>query len=141
MDAEAVRQLRMVLGWVFLIRGDAVWIVLAYWLDRIVSAGSYHIGWICIVSAGLYQETLVFMCWLITSLMGQMGRMDWMGHLVGQGWDGPTFAGARTGAPSLAPERERHHWLLRGSGLWKVVAGTNCVSAARTRSICVGAAK
>ena len=46
LDAEAVRQMRMGLGWVFLIRGDAGWIVLAYWLDRIVSAGSYRIGWI-----------------------------------------------------------------------------------------------
>ena len=95
----------MSLGWVFLIIGDDGWIVLAYRLDLSVSAGSY-------------QETLVFMCWLITSLMGQMGRMDWMGHLVGQGWDGPTFAGTRTGAPPLAPERERHYWLLRGGGLW-----------------------
>ena len=50
-------------------------------------------------------------------------------------------APAGTGAPPLAPEQERHHWLLRGGGLWEVVAGTNCVSDARARSICVGAAK
>ena len=67
MDAEAVRQLRMGIGWVFLIRGDAVWIVLAYWLDRIVSAGSY-------------QETLALMRWLVTGWMGQMGWTEKMGR-------------------------------------------------------------
>ena len=39
MDTEAVKQLRMGLGWVFLIRGDAGWIVLDYRLDHIVSDG------------------------------------------------------------------------------------------------------
>ena len=67
MDAEAVRQLRMGLGWVFLIRGDAGWIVLAYRMDRIVSAGSY-------------QETLALIRWLVTGWMGRMGQMDWMGR-------------------------------------------------------------
>ena len=47
MDVKAVRQLMMSLGWVFLIRGDAGWIVLAYLLDHIVSlAGLHRIGWI-----------------------------------------------------------------------------------------------
>ena len=55
MDAEAVRKLSMGIGWVFLVRGDDGWIVLAYRLDHIVLAyrldhivlaGSYHIGWI-----------------------------------------------------------------------------------------------
>ena len=46
MDAEAVRQPRMGLGWVLLIRGDDGWIVLAYRLDRIVLDGLYSIGWI-----------------------------------------------------------------------------------------------
>ena len=79
MDDEAVRQLRMGIGWVFHIRGDAGWIVLDYWLDHIVSTGSYNIGWIIsyrldrIVLAGLYQETLDFMRRLVT---GWMGRMD-----------------------------------------------------------------
>ena len=63
------------------------------------------------------------------------------GALVGRGWDGPTLAPAGTGAPPLAPEQECHHWLLRGDGLWEVVAGTNCVGAARAQIICVGAAK
>ena len=59
-----------------------------FWLDCIdLLSGSYRIGWIVlyqlyrIVSAGLYQETLAFMRWLVT---GWMGRMDWMGHW----WDG-----------------------------------------------------
>ena len=34
----------MGLGWVFLIRGDPGWVVLAYWLDHIVSA--VLAGWI-----------------------------------------------------------------------------------------------
>ena len=71
MDAETVRQLRICLGWVFLVRGDVGWIVLDYRLD-------------CIVSAGSYQETLGFMRCLVTGCMGQMGRMDWMVSW----WDG-----------------------------------------------------
>ena len=50
-------------------------------------------------------------------------------------------APAGTGAPPLAPGQERHHWLLRGGGLWEVVDGTNCVGAARARSIFVREAK
>ena len=61
--------------------------------------------------------------------------------LVGQGWYGPTLAGAGTGAPPLALEQERFHCILRGGGMWEVVAGTNCVVATRERSICVGAAR
>ena len=45
------------------------------------------------------------------------------------------------GALPLAPERERHHWILKGGRWWEAVADTNCVGAARARSICVGAAK
>ena len=73
MDAEEVRQLRMGLGWVILIRGDAGWIVLDYRLDCIVSHRivgwiiSYRLDWI--VS---YQETLAFMRWMVTSWMGRM---------------------------------------------------------------------
>ena len=57
--------------------------------------------------------------------------------LVGGGWDGQTLSGAGTGAPPWAPEQERHRWLLRGGALCEVVAGTNFVGAARTRSVCV----
>ena len=63
------------------------------------------------------------------------------GALVERGWNGPTLVPAGTGAPPLVLEKEGHHWLLRGGGMWEVVDGTNCVSAARTRSICVGEAK
>ena len=63
------------------------------------------------------------------------------GTSVGRGWDGTALAGARTGAPPLAPEREHHHWLLRGGGLWGEVAGTNGFGAARAHNICVRKAK
>ena len=63
------------------------------------------------------------------------------GALVGRGWDGWTLAGARTGAPPWTSEQELHRWILRGDGLYEVVAGTNCVGAARTQSICVVEAK
>ena len=52
------------------------------WLDFIgLSAGSYRIVWIVsywldrIVSAGSYQETLAFMKCLVT---GWMGQTNWM---------------------------------------------------------------
>ena len=61
--------------------------------------------------------------------------------LVVRGWDGLKLAPAGTGAPPLEPEQECHHWLLGGSGLWEVLAGTDCVGAERTQSICVVAAK
>ena len=49
------------------------------------------------------------------------------------------LAGVGMGAPALALEQKRQHWLLRSGGRWEAVAGTNCVGAARARSICVGA--
>ena len=68
--------------------------------------------------------------------------MDWMGRRWdGGGMKGPTLAGAGTVAPPLAPEREHHHWLLRGGGRWETVAGSNSVGAARDQSISFGAAK
>ena len=76
----------MGLGWVFLIRGESGWILLAYLLDHIVSAGSYRISWIVlyrldhIMLARSYQETMAFMRWLVTGCMGRIGRMDWMGR-------------------------------------------------------------
>ena len=54
------------------------------------------------------------------------------GALAGWGWDGQTLAPAGLGAPPWALKKERHRWLLRGGALYEVVAGTNCVGAART---------
>ena len=51
------------------------------------------------------------------------------GSLVGQGWDGQTLEGAGTGSPPCAPEQEHHYWILRGSALCEVLAGTNFVGA------------
>ena len=118
MDAEAVMQLRMGLGWVFLIRGDAVWIVLSYWLDCIILAGSYCIVWI--VSYRLYC-----MSWVVSGntvfyalagywMDGTYGMDGLDGTLVGRGWYEPTLAGAGMGVPPLALEREIHHQILRG---------------------------
>ena len=101
------------------------------WLDRIVSAGFDRI-----ISAGSGNTGFYA---LAGYWMDGTDGMD--GALVVRGWDGPTLAPAGTGAPPLAPEQERHRWLLRGGGLWEVVAGTNCVGAVRTRSICVREAK
>ena len=90
MDAEAVRQLGMVIGCVFMIRGDAGshhiirWIILYRQLDRIVLAGSGNTGFYEL--AGYWLD-------------GADG-MD--GVLVGRGWDGPTLAPVGTGAPPLA---------------------------------------
>ena len=65
---------------------------------------------------------------------------------MGRCWDGggmevPTLVGAGTVAPSLTPEQERHHFLLRGGGRWEAVDGTNYAGAARERVICVGASR
>ena len=67
--------------------------------------------------------------WLVTDCKGHTDGLD--GALVGRGWDGPTLAGAGTGAPPLAPEQERHHFLLRGGGRWEAVAVANCFGTAR----------
>ena len=101
----------MGLGWVFVIREDAGsyciigWIVSYHRLDRIVlPAGSYCIGWIglyhfyCIISGNAVFYALAGYC-----LYGTDGMDVLDGALVGQGWDGPTLVGARTGAPPLAP--------------------------------------
>ena len=113
-----LRQLRMGLRWLFLIRGDAGWIVSSYWLDHIVPAGSYRIGWIIsywldhIVLAGSYQDTLAFMRWLICYWLCGTDGLD--GTLVGRGWYVPTLAGAVTGAPPLALKGKQ----AVGSGGW-----------------------
>ena len=66
------------------------------------------------------------------------GRARWVGRgrifiLAVQGKLRSAPAG--TGAPPLAQEQECQCWLLRGDGLWEVVAGTNYVLAARVRII------
>ena len=104
MDAEAVMQLRMGLGWVFLIRGDAVWIVLAYRLDSIVSDGSYSIIWILLGKTGFYA--------LAGYWLDRTNGLD--GTLMGRGWDRLSLAGTGTGAPPLALEGLQ----AVGSGGW-----------------------
>ena len=65
--------------------------------------------------------------------------MNWMGLWWDGGeMEGNMLAGVGMGAPSLALERKLQHWLLRSSGRWEAVDGTNCIGAARARSICVG---
>ena len=107
----------MGLGWVFLIRGDAGWIVLDYRLDHIVLAGLYCIGWIISyrldrnVSAGSYCIVWIksgnsgFYALTGYWLDGTDGMDGLDGMLVVQGWYGPTLAGAGTGVPPLAPEQ------------------------------------
>ena len=80
--------------------------------------------------------------WLASYCKQGMNGTDGLdGAFVGQGCNGQTLSGAGTGAPPQAPEQERHRWLLRGSALCEVVAGTNFVGVARTRSICVSDVK
>ena len=152
---ETYHQLHWLYCIVLLAGCIVIWIV-SYCLDRIVSYHivSYRILSYCIVSSGSYCIVLIVSyCiisdgsehWLLCAvwlLPGWDGWYRWTGWGVGgPGWDGPTLAPARTGAPPWAPEQERHRWLLRGGGIWGLVAGTNCVGAARTRIICVGEAK
>ena len=96
-----------------------------------------------ISSAGLYRT------------VGWIVSYCWLDHIISAGLDRIVLAGSgNAGFYALddywmdgtdrhyhLPERERHHWLLRGGGLWEVVAGTKCIGAARTRKICVGEAK
>ena len=92
-------------------------------LDRIVSSGSGNTGFYAL--AGYWLD----------------GTDGLDGALVGRRWDGRMLSRAGRGAPQWDPEQERRRWILRGGGLWEVVAGTNCVGDASTRSICVGQAK
>ena len=66
------------------------------------------------------------------SLAGWDGWTGWDVREMGVGW---------RDRRQQAPERQRHHWLLGDGRRWEAVSGTNCVSAARERSICVGAEK
>ena len=63
--------------------------------------------------------------WACQTLL--FGWTQWVKGSAG----GSTVEGGR-------PERERHHWLLRGGRHWEAAACTNCVIAARARTICVG---
>ena len=84
------------------------WIIL-YCIGRIIS---YRLDWIVsyrpdrIVSAVPYQETLDFMRRLVTGWIVRMGSDGLDEMLVGRGLDETEVSGR--------PERERHHWLLRG---------------------------
>ena len=69
------------------------------------------------------------MSWWVFYWMYRTDGLD--STLIARGWDGRTLAGVRTGAPPLAPEQERHHWLLRGGGRWEAMAVANCFGAAR----------
>ena len=109
MDAKAVRQLRIGIGWILMVRGDAGWIVLAYWLDHILLFGSYHIGWI--VS---YWLDRIKKHWLLCAgwlLDGWDGWTGWDVGGMGVGWTDVSRRGSRsativggTGAPPLALE-------------------------------------
>ena len=119
-----------------------IWIV-SYWLNHIVLYRLDHIisaGLDRIVSYRLDQNT-DFYALAGYCLDGTDGTNGLYGELVGRGWDGPTLVPSGTGLPLWAPKQERHSWLLKGGGIWEVVAGTNCVGAARKRSICFGEAK
>ena len=105
------------------------------WIVSTGFSGSYRLDRIGNGIGFARKNWLLCAGWFDNGWMGNMDRM-------GRWWDGggievPTLAGAGMGAPPLALERERHHWLLRGSGRWEVVADTNCVGASRARSICV----
>ena len=66
-------------------------------MDRIVSAGSYCIGWIVSGNTGFYAQAGY---WLDGT-----DRTDVPdGILKGRGGDGPTLARVGTGAPPLALE-------------------------------------
>ena len=134
-----LRQLRMCLGWVFLIRGDAGCIVSAYRLDFIVSDGLYRIVWIISYYLDRIRRHWILCAdWFAT---GWMVRMDWMERW----WDGcgtnRRYQALEQECPPLAPEQEIHHWLLMGGRMWEAVYDTNCVGATRARSICVRAEK
>ena len=79
------------------------WIV-SYQLDRIISAGFVS-----------YRLDRIRKHWFYALAGYWLDGADGLdGKLVGQGWDGPTLAGAGTGAPPLALEGQR----AVGSGGW-----------------------
>ena len=91
---------------------------------------------IILVRSGLLGE-IIFLCpgwyngrnWLATGWMGRMDQMGW-----GWGW-GTDVIRHRIGSATIVS------WVTGEGRRWEAAAGTNCVDAARARSICVGAAK
>ena len=110
------------------------WILSYRWLDRIILAGLDRI-----LPAGSRNNSFYALAGYWLDGTDGTGVLD--GALVGWGWDKPRLAPSGTGAPPWAPEKERHRWILRGGGIWAVLAGTNYVGATKTRIICVGEAK
>ena len=109
MDAEVVRQLRMVIGWVLMIRRDAgscriiLWIV-SYRLDRILSYRLYCIWKHRILCAG----------WLLPGWYGWDGWTGWGVGQTGVGrtdisnhQNGSATIGTGIGAPKLALEGQQ----------------------------------
>ena len=96
--------------------GWLVWIVSAgsYWLyciEWILLAGLYLIDCISIGLGFARRNWLLYSGWFANCWMGWI---NWMGGWWnGDGMEGLTLAGSRMGATQLAPERERHQWLLR----------------------------
>ena len=112
MDTEAVRQLMMGPGWVLLIRGDAGWILLVYWLDHIVLAGLYLIGWIVSYRLDrIRKHWLLYAGWLLAGWYGWDGCNGWDVGGTGVGctdvsrrWNRSATIGAGTQVPPLALE-------------------------------------
>ena len=110
-------------------RGDDGWII-SDWLYHLDHLDCF--GWIVSVSVlGLLGETGFY---ALAGLL--MDGWDWW-----TGWDAGGMEVGWRYRRQQAPERERHHWLLRGDGWWDSVPGTNCVSAERAQIICIGAEK
>ena len=98
------------------LRGDAV----LYWLDLV-----------CLEKLSFYALDGI-MVEIGLLLAGWDGWTRWDGGGTGVGWREFCYQ---------APERERHHWLLRGGGQREVVADTSCIGDARARIIFVRSEK
>ena len=102
-----------------------------YWLYRIV--------WIVLAGSHQYRSlgSLGETCFYALAGLLLSGWYGWTGWYIGR-----TGVGWRD-RRKQAPERERHHWILRGGWRWEAVDGTNCVGAGaeRAQSICVRSAK